>query len=298
MEGGEVDDEAFVVGLEPGASFGSGLQRRVGDAGQLGYGVAERVVVVGGEVVHDVVDDRIGRQGTDLGGEDAAEGFAAVVGDTLAKDAAGSRIEEGQQIGDAVASVVEVAAPRLVGLGGQIRAEALQGLDAGAFVETEQVLWGVEVQRQQMVHLGEEVGIRDLQIVAPPMRTERVVLQDAMHGGAADGSVEQLRMGTEMGGRQPQRPGVDAGQGRRLLAEDGDGGELCGLAETARASAAGSIGQALFVVVAGGPAGHGAHMDLRHSGNRARLDPALAQGNDETALLCPRGTPCGKLARP
>ena len=54
------------------------------------------------------MDDRARREGVDMGGEDTAQGVAVVIGDALAEDFAAGRIQEGEQIGGAVALVVEV----------------------------------------------------------------------------------------------------------------------------------------------------------------------------------------------
>ena len=59
-----------------------------------------------GELSTDVVDDRIRWQRFDVVGEDATERI--VIGGAFAVDLARGRLQEGEQIGRAVASIVVV----------------------------------------------------------------------------------------------------------------------------------------------------------------------------------------------
>ena len=54
-------------------------------------------------LIHDIVDDRARWECVDMGGEDAAQGVAVVIRDALAEDFAAGRIQEGEQVGRAVA---------------------------------------------------------------------------------------------------------------------------------------------------------------------------------------------------
>ncbi len=125
---------------------------------------------VAGEVVHDVMDHRIGRVGLDLLGENPDQRMSIMILSTASEDSTGGRIEEGQQIGGSITLIVEVHEPRLSGSWRQIRSQSFERLDAGAFVKAIQVFGWIQIEIHNLLHLGEEIRIGDLQVVAAAVR--------------------------------------------------------------------------------------------------------------------------------
>jgi len=280
MEGNEVHDDALGGGLQPGPTLEAGLQRRVGDAAEVGDGLAEVVVVMGRQVVHDVVDDGIRGQGLHVGGEHPAERVPVMVGGALTVDLAGRRIQEGHQVGDAVATVVEVLEPVLVRRDRQIRRHALEGLDAGAFVEAEEIRRRVEIEVDDVLHLGEEVRVGDLEIVPAAMGSQGMLLEDAMDGGMADRAAEQRGVLREVALGVPQGPGVDPRQRRGVLTIDRDRPQACGFLQATWPTRARQVEEGVAGLAASYPPADGAGMGLRGHGDHALREPFQAQGHD------------------
>ena len=128
-------------------------------------------MVMCGQVIGNVVDNSIGREGADVGGEHTTERVPIMIGNALAPDFPGCRIQECNQVGNAVAVIVEVLKDRLISCGGQVRRLTLEGLDAGAFIETVQVLRRIEIDVNDVFHFGEEVGIGNLEVVLAAVRS-------------------------------------------------------------------------------------------------------------------------------
>ena len=112
------------------------------------------------------MNHRIGGMGLDMGGENPTQRMAIMIGRALAVDSTGGRIEEGEQIGGAVTLIVKVLEPRLSGSWRQVRRQTFESLEAGAFVEAIQVLGRIQIEIHDRFHLGEEIRIGDLQVVA------------------------------------------------------------------------------------------------------------------------------------
>lgn len=211
VEGNEVDDNSFVLRLQPFSAFRAGSQGRIWYSAELGHGLAEIVVEVGAEIVHDVVKMRIRRMHSDVGGENATEGMSVMIVRTLAIDLTGCRIQKGEQIGGAVTYIVEVLQYRQIGGCGQVRREAFERLDASAFIEAVQVLGWIQIAVNNVVHLGEEIRIGDLQVVFAPVRLQRMLQKDSLYGRTTDRAADKLRMFFEIALCIAQGPRVDSG---------------------------------------------------------------------------------------
>jgi len=166
---------------------------------------------VGAEIVHDVVNNRIRRMHSDVGGENATERMSVMIVRTLAIDLTGCRIQKGEQIGGTVTYIVEVLSYRLIGGCGQVRREAFERLNASAFIEAVQVLGWIQIAVNNMVHFGEEIRIGDLQVVFASVGLERMLRKNSLYGRTTDRSADKLGMFFEMVLCIAQGPHVDSG---------------------------------------------------------------------------------------
>ena len=80
----------------------------------------------------------------------------------------------------------------------QVGCEAFEGLDAGAFVIAVEVFGRVELAADDVLHLGEEIRIGDLQIVLAAVGLEDMLGEDALYGGPTDGCADTLRVFLEI----------------------------------------------------------------------------------------------------
>ncbi len=122
------------------------------------------------QVIRDVVNDCIRRQGADMIGENTAECMPIMIWNTLTIDFTGGGIQKGNQVGGAVSFVVEVFKDRLTCCCGQIRSQALECLNACTFIETEQIFGPIQIQGNDKFHFGEKIRIGYLQLVLAPLR--------------------------------------------------------------------------------------------------------------------------------
>ena len=178
--------------------MGACLERCVGHAAEFGHRLTEVFVVMRREVIHDIMNGRIRWERFDVGGEDAREGVPVVIGGALPVNFAGCRIQERQQVGRAIASIIEVLTDRLIGPCRQVRCQTLECLDTGAFVEAEQVVRRVEIKIDDVFHFGEEIRIGYLEVVLPTVGAQGVLQKDSLDGRTADLSAEDFRMCIEI----------------------------------------------------------------------------------------------------
>ena len=129
--------------------------------------------------------------------EHVEEGCGGVVAVALSIHPAVAVVEEGEDVHGAVADILELLKAPSRFLGAQIRGEPFEDLYPGAFVEEEEVARGVPEQRQEMLHLGEEVRIRDVEEVAR-LVGEPVVTENAVNGRLARGGADSFRPCFEM----------------------------------------------------------------------------------------------------
>jgi hypothetical protein len=112
----------------------------------------------------------------------------------LAVDPACGRIKESEQIGCAVSPIVKVLKNRLLSRCGQGGRDTVEGLNARTFIETVEILWRVGITSDDMLHLGKEIRIGDLQVVFAPMGSQGMLQKNPVDGGTTDGLSDNLRM--------------------------------------------------------------------------------------------------------
>ena len=129
-----------------------------------------------------------------MGREDLKQRVSIMIFGTLAVDLAGCRIQKGEQIGGAIASIVKVLNSRLISGWGQGGSETFERLDACTLVETVQVLRWMGIVFNDMFHLWEKIRIGNLQIVFSAMGTQCMVQEDPMDGCTTDWAANGLRV--------------------------------------------------------------------------------------------------------
>jgi hypothetical protein len=135
---------------------------------------------MGGEVVHHIVERLRFRESVRVAFEHPDEGLGGVIGVALEAHFSIGVMEEGEYVQGAMADVLELLQTFSHGVGLQIGRKSLEDLDAWTLIKEEQVAGWVSVEGNEVLHLGEEVGISDVKEVAGPMRLESVALQNAM----------------------------------------------------------------------------------------------------------------------
>jgi hypothetical protein len=112
----------------------------------------------------------------------------------LAIDPACGRIEKSEQVGCAISAIVKVLKSRLMSRCGQGGCDTVERLNARAFIETIEILWRVGITSDDMLHLGKEIRIGDLQVVFAPMGSKGVLHENPVDGCTADGLSDEIRM--------------------------------------------------------------------------------------------------------
>ena len=110
-----------------------------------------------------------------MGQEDLAQRMPIMIIRALAIDLTCDRIEKSEQVGGAVSVIVKVLKSRLMSRCRQGGRHTLEGLNAGAFIETIEILWRVGITLDDMLHLGKKIRISDLQVVFAAMGSKRVL---------------------------------------------------------------------------------------------------------------------------
>lgn len=91
VEREEVNDDAFVIGLEPRAALLARFQVRIVHPTEIGYRLHEVVIIVmRGKIVHDVMKGRLVRKRCDMIAEDLDERVPIVIRGALAANVAAS----------------------------------------------------------------------------------------------------------------------------------------------------------------------------------------------------------------
>ena len=93
-------------------------------------------MVVGGQVIHNIVDNGIGRMRFNVLFENPGENVPVMIGSAATKDFPCSWVQKCEQVSDAITSVIEVLKNGLMIGGRQVRRKAFECLDAGALVKT------------------------------------------------------------------------------------------------------------------------------------------------------------------
>lgn len=85
-------------------------------------------------------------------------------------------LEECKNVQGAVSVVFKLLQPSHFLISGHAGSNSLQDLNARTFVEEEEMFRRVRVQLKQVLHLGEEIWVGDMQEVFDPMGFEMVLL--------------------------------------------------------------------------------------------------------------------------
>jgi hypothetical protein len=108
------------------------------------------------------------------------EGVGGVVGMALEDHLAIGVMQEGEHVQGAITDVLEFLEALFHVVGLQIGREALEYLDAWALIKEEQSVGWIPVEVNEVLHLGEEVGVGDVKEVTGAVRLEPIALQNAM----------------------------------------------------------------------------------------------------------------------
>ena len=100
----------------------------------------------------------------------------------LAVDLACGRIEKSEQIGCSISAIVKVLKSMLMSRCGQGGRDAVEGLNARALIETIEILRRVGITSNDMLHLGKEIRIGNLQVVFAPMGSKGVLQENPVDG--------------------------------------------------------------------------------------------------------------------
>ena len=125
-----------------------------------------------------------------MGSEDITESMTIMVVGATTVDCACCRIEEGEQVRDAVAFILEILPNRLLAPGWQVWRKTLECLDAGAFIKTVEVFRRLQVAADDVLHFGKKVWIGDLEVIFTAVRSQCMLLENALYGCAADGPTD------------------------------------------------------------------------------------------------------------
>ena len=118
-----------------------------------------------------------------------------MIGHAASQDTTGALVQDGQQGNGSAALVLKLHQLRVVRAGGQAGSHSLDGLQARAFVQTEQMLGVPVVELKDMLHFGEELGVSYVKKVVGSMWLESVILKNPMDRGLARGCTHFFRMG-------------------------------------------------------------------------------------------------------
>jgi hypothetical protein len=126
--------------------------------------------------------------------EDLAERIGLVAEGALPEDRPCGRVQEGQEIGDAIAFVDVVDQDGSSFSGWQVWAEAPECLNARALVKAVEMLGRILIESNDRLGFGEEVGIGDLEEVLMPMGTQGVLVEDSLESGMAGAGSQLCRL--------------------------------------------------------------------------------------------------------
>jgi len=135
---------------------------------------------MGREVVHHVVE-RLGlRESIRMAPEYSQEGIGFVISPALEVHLAVGVMEEGKHIQSPVTDILELLEPFAHPFGLQIRSQPLEDLDTRTLVKEEQVCRWIAIEADEVLHLGKELGIGDVQEVAGLVRFQTVTFQNTV----------------------------------------------------------------------------------------------------------------------
>lgn len=150
------------------------------------------------------------------------KGSGFVVGLTLNVHLAIDVMKEGEHIQGAMTDILEFLEPLAHRIGLQIRCQPLEDLDTRTLVKEDQVRWGSVIKADEVLHLGKEVGISDVQEIAGSVRLQSVALQYTMQRGFARRRTDCGRVHLQAARGPSQCPSSATGQGLGLTVKRHD----------------------------------------------------------------------------
>ena len=88
--------------------------------------------------------------------------MTVVIARALTVHLASGRIQEGKQVSCAISLIVKLLKGRLISSCGQGGRQTFECSNARALIETLQVLWGIQIAFNDMLHFGKELRIGGL----------------------------------------------------------------------------------------------------------------------------------------
>jgi hypothetical protein len=179
------DGEEALDGVQP---TGGGGREVEGPPGMAAEPRDDLGVFVRAVIVEDDVDGLVGRDLALDGIEEADELLMAVSLHAAPDDLAFEDIEGGEQGGRAVTLIVMRHGPGAALLHRQAGLGTVERLDLGLFVDAEHQGVGgrIDIEADDVAHLGGELGIVGKLEHANPVRRQAVRFPDALHRGEAD----------------------------------------------------------------------------------------------------------------
>ena len=147
---GEVNDDPLFRRPKPLAALLWCMEIALGrtdDAAELGHQLTKREGVVGGEIVHDVMQWLVFRASRHMPPEERQEGWGLMIGMAFAKNLAVGKLKECEEVQGPIADVFEFFQALAHGIGSQVRCQSLENLNAGALIEEK------EIGRRMMVEM-------------------------------------------------------------------------------------------------------------------------------------------------
>jgi len=130
----------------------------------------------------------------------------------------------------------------------------------------------VKIAADDVLHLGEEIRIGDLQVVLAAVGLEDMLGEDALYGGPTDGCADRLGVFFEIAVSIAQRPLTDSREGRAFLAIHSDSHKARGFREKPWASAAWHVCQRAAFLRPEYPPIYGSGMSFSENGYGASGD--------------------------
>jgi len=134
----------------------------------------------------------------------------------------------------------------------------------------------VSVEANEMLQLGEEVGVGDVKEVAGPVRLEPIALQNAMQRGLAGRHADPCRICQQTTCGPSQRPSSAVGQRLGLAVERHDA-QLCFLRGEGGAPRSRTVVKVSCRVAASNPATHGLNRTLQSGRDGLGLNAGVGQ---------------------
>ena len=177
----EVNNNPFVIALQPFAALLTAGQGGVPDIGQSRHRLAKGIIEMGRQVVADVVQRRGGGLLLNMLRKDRNKRLGVMVGGAAVEDLTGGVVHESDPVRGPM-TVIAVIDLETAVLPRQIRRVARNRLQTRTFVETKQIGMAGVVHGENMRSFGKEVGIDQMHEIDPFVRLETVVVKNPHQG--------------------------------------------------------------------------------------------------------------------